>query len=70
MSCGSKDIKNCLLSHVLILIIMSHIWSIMGWLKIQELEYLENRTLIFYEIRKFFVPQMPHFEKLSFCSNF
>ena len=26
---------------------------IMGWLKIQKLEYLENRTELFYELKKF-----------------
>ena len=27
----------------------------MGWLKIQKLEYLENATLFFYEIKKFLI---------------
>ena len=27
----------------------------MGWLKIQKLEYLENGTLFFYEIKKFLI---------------
>ena len=31
----------------------SPIWLIMEWLKIQKLEYLENGTKIFYEIKKF-----------------
>ena len=26
--------------------------DLMGWLKIQKLEYLENRTQLFYEIKK------------------
>ena len=50
MSCGSKDIQKCTLSHVLILIMTT---EIMGWLKIQKLEYLENRTYLFYEIKRF-----------------
>ena len=56
LSCDSKDIlKNLTLSHVLILIVTSQIWSIMGWLKIQKLEYLENGTLFFCEIKKFLI---------------
>ena len=31
----------------------SQIWQIIGWLKIQKLEYLENGTQFFYEIKKF-----------------
>ena len=29
------------------------IWKIMGWLKIQKLEYLKSGTYFFYEIKKF-----------------
>ena len=36
-------IQKCILSHVLILM-TSQICQIMGWLKIQKLEYHENRT--------------------------
>ena len=31
----------------------SQICSIMEWLKIQKLEYLENETCFFYKIKKF-----------------
>ena len=55
MSCSSKDIQKCTLSHVLILIMMSQIWQIMGLLKIQKLDYLENGTYSFYEIKKFLI---------------
>ena len=42
----------------------------MGWLKIQKLEYLENGTELFYEIKKFLtVSRMTHFKKLSFFSG-
>ena len=37
-----RYIQKCTLLHVLILIMVSQIWKIMGWLKIQKLEYLEN----------------------------
>ena len=43
MSCGSKD-KFKDEKHVLILTMTSQIWEIMGWLKIQKLEYLGNET--------------------------
>ena len=34
----------------------------MGWLEIQKLEYLENGTQFFYEIKKSQpMPQMTHF---------
>ena len=52
MSCGSKDIfKNASYLIELIVIMTSEIWLIMGWLKIQEHEYLGNRTKLFYEIK-------------------
>ena len=38
-----RYIQKCTLSHVLILILTSLIWQIMGWLKIQKFQYLENR---------------------------
>ena len=41
------------MSDVLILIMTSEIWKIMGWLKIQKLEYLENGTQLFYKTKKF-----------------
>ena len=42
----------------------------MGWLKIQKLKYLENRIELFYEIKNSEpVPQVTHFEKLSFCGE-
>ena len=37
-----KIFKSAPMSHVLKLIMMSNIWSIMTWLEIQKLEYLEN----------------------------
>ena len=45
--------QKCTLSYVLILIMTSQIWQIMGWLKIQKLNYLENGMELFYEIKKF-----------------
>ena len=39
--------------HVLILIMTSQIWKIMEWLKMQKLEYLENRTYFFHKTKKF-----------------
>ena len=48
----------------------SLIWEIMGWLKIQKLDYLENRTLFFYEIKRFLISALDGtFDKLSFCSR-
>ena len=42
----------------------------MGWLKIQKLEYFENGTLFFYEIKKFLICVSDHtFWELSFCSR-
>ena len=29
------------------------IWQIIGWLKIQKLEYVENGAYLFYETKKF-----------------
>ena len=61
-------IQNCTLSHVLILIMMSHTWYIMGRLKILKLEYLENGTSFFCEIKKFLTCASDEtFEKFSFC---
>ena len=55
---------------VLILLMTSQIWSIMGWLKIQKLEYLENGKQLFYKIKKFLTfASDEHFEKLMFCSR-
>ena len=54
MSCFfERYIQKCTLYHVLILIMTSQIWQIMGSLRIQKLEYLENRTYLFYETKKF-----------------
>ena len=39
-----RCIQKCTLFHVLILIMTSQIWKTMGWLNIQILKYLENRT--------------------------
>ena len=52
MTCVSKDIFKNTPSHVLVLIMTSHIWSNMGWFKIQKLEYYENGTKHFSEIKK------------------
>ena len=48
-----RYIQKSTLSHVLILMVTSQIGWIVGWLKIQKLEYLENETQFFYEIKKF-----------------
>ena len=50
MSCGSKDIfKNApYYHHVLYATDLIN----MGWLKIQNIEYLENRTELFYKTKK------------------
>ena len=47
-----QKIQKCTLSHVLILMTLQ-IWYILSWFKIQEREYLENGTWLFYEIKKF-----------------
>ena len=39
-----------------------------GMIKNRTLEYLENRTELFYETKKF-LPQMAHFSKLLFCTR-
>ena len=67
VSCGSKDILKNALSCVLILM-ASQIWQTMGWLKIQKLEYLENGTYLFYEIKKF-LTCVSDIEKLLFSSG-
>ena len=42
----------------------------MGWLKNPKIEYLDNGTYFFYEIKKLLsVPQITHFEKLLFYSG-
>ena len=51
--CGSKDIFKNAMILILILIMTSQIWQIMGWFEIQKLEYLENGTKRFYKIKKF-----------------
>ena len=49
---------------------LSHEHCLMGWLKLQKLEYLENRTKISYGIKNSYsVPQMTTFEKLSFVAE-
>ena len=46
----------------------SQIWKIMGCVKIQKFEYLENGSKLIYEIKKF-LTCASYFEKLSFCSG-
>ena len=42
----------------------------MGWLKMQKLEYPQNRTKLFYEIEKFLTcASNDTLEKVSFCSR-
>ena len=48
-----RYIQKCFLSHVPIVTMTSQICLIMGWLKIQKLEYIENGAYFFYEIKKF-----------------
>ena len=45
-----RYIQKCTLSHVLILVVTSLIWSIMEWLKIQKLEW--ERNIIFLRNKK------------------
>ena len=45
-------IQKSTLSHVLILIMTSQIWSVMGWVKIQKSEFLENGSHFFFEIKE------------------
>ena len=52
MSRGSKDMFKNASGLILILIWMPQIWQIMEWLKTLKLEYLENRTELFYKIKK------------------
>ena len=48
-----RSIQKCTLSYVLILVMTSEILYIMGWLKIQKLEYLKNGIELFYETKNF-----------------
>ena len=51
--CFKRYSQKYILSHVLILLMTSQICWIMGWLKIQKLEYLQSETYLFHEIKKF-----------------